>query len=98
MISDFGTGSGSIIIALAKYYKYSKCFGIDRCPSALSLAKENILKNQLDSRIELSEYDWTHQKYNHQKVDLLVANPPYLSNWNGTVQNQKLRIMILKLH
>ena len=86
MISDFGTGSGSIIIALAKYYKYSKCFGIDRCPLALSLARENILKNQLDSRIELSEYDWTNQQYNHQKVELLVANPPYLSEleWNCT--------------
>ena len=78
-ISDFGTGSGSIIIALAKYYKHSKCFGIDRCPLALSLAKENILKNQLESRIELSEYDWTHQQYNRKNVDLLVANPPYLS-------------------
>lgn len=78
-ISDFGTGSGSIIISLAKYYKHSKCFGIDRCPLALSLAKENILKNQLESRIELSEYDWTHQQYNRENVDLLVANPPYLS-------------------
>ena len=86
IISDFGTGSGSIIIALAKYYKYSKCFGIDRCPLALSLAKENVLKNQLESRIELSEYDWTHQQYNRNNVDLLVANPPYLSEreWDST--------------
>ena len=85
-ISDFGTGSGSIIIALAKYYKYSKCFGIDRCPLALSLAKENVLKNQLESRIDLSEYDWTHQQYNRNNVDLLVANPPYLSEreWDST--------------
>lgn len=77
-IYDFGTGSGAIIIALAKRYTSSSCIGFDKSKEALSLASENILLNDCSKNTEVRLFDWTKDTL-QEKCDVLISNPPYLS-------------------
>ena len=75
-ILDIGTGSGCISISLAKEFPYSSITAIDISEKALRVAKKNIVLNKLDKQIELKlcEFSVLNEKY-----DLIVSNPPYLS-------------------
>ena len=75
-ILDIGTGSGCISISLAKEFPNSSLTAIDISKKALRVAKKNIILNKLDKQIELKlcEFNDLNEKY-----DLIVSNPPYLS-------------------
>ena len=75
-ILDIGTGSGCISISLAKEFPNSSLTAIDISEKALRVAKKNIIQNKLDKQIELKlcEFNDLNEKY-----DLIVSNPPYLS-------------------
>jgi release factor glutamine methyltransferase len=75
-ILDIGTGSGCIAIALAKYLKRAKVYGLDMSKKALEVAKENALKNQV--KIEFVHADILKTESFNQKVDIIVSNPPYV--------------------
>ena len=79
-ILDLGTGSGAILIALAKLYPHAECVGLDKSDKALSLAKENIRLNECNSNVKLSTYDWHLDVPTEIDFDVLVSNPPYLSD------------------
>jgi len=91
-IMDLGTGGGAIIIALCILLPNVRGLGLEKSKSALSLAKENILQYQLDSRIDLLEFDWHTDELPTIEVDLLVSNPPYLdqSEWDTAEEEVKL--------
>ena len=85
-IVDLGTGSGAIIVSLAKQYPNAQCFGLDKCTDALALAKENIHLNHCHHNVELLKYDWTRDSKDFDRADILISNPPYLSSkeWEMT--------------
>jgi len=79
-VIDVGTGSGAIIIALAKNYKKAKYIGTDKYTSVLSTARKNARANK--TKIEFIKSDLLN-KFNasfwRRNPDiLLVANLPYL--------------------
>lgn len=76
-IADLGTGTGAIAIALALAFPDAKVWAIDKSPEAISLAKENIQKNGLEQRIVLVPSSWCDKLSG--SFDLIVSNPPYLS-------------------
>lgn len=76
-VVDVGTGSGCIPIALAKNFKYASYFALDVSPAALQVARINIDKYKLKSKIKLFKSDLL-QNYNY-KVDVITANLPYLT-------------------
>lgn len=78
-ILDFGTGSGAIIISLAKIYPNSKCLGIDKSDNSISLAKENVILNKCDRHVNIINHDWNNSSPCLDRVNVIVANPPYLS-------------------
>ena len=78
-ILDLGTGSGAILVALAKEYPDAECMGFDRSINALALAKENIELNQCYKNVSLAVFDWHLDSFPQKKFDVLVSNPPYLS-------------------
>ena len=78
-ILDFGTGSGAIIISLAKIYPHAKCLGIDKSVNCISLAKENVILNKCDQHVDIIQYDWNNSSIYLDRVNVIVANPPYLS-------------------
>ena len=78
-ILDLGTGSGAILVALAKEYPYAECVGIDKSANALTLAEENLALNQCSKNVTLSIFDWHSDVFSQKNFDVLVSNPPYLS-------------------
>lgn len=83
-IADLGTGSGAIALALAKHYPESHVLAVDSSVEALSLARDNINLSELSCRVQIQNSDWF--KDINGKYDLIVANPPYLSEaeWNNS--------------
>ena len=77
---DIGVGTGCISIALLKNLKNSKAVGVDLSEGALSLAKENLLLNEIDSQCSLLKFNALDDDYSKLgKFDFVVSNPPYVS-------------------
>lgn len=77
-ILDLGTGSGAIALALASQYAGAEVVGVDYSPDALELARENAATNALSERVQWLQSDW-FASLPAARFDLVVANPPYLS-------------------
>ena len=54
--------------------------GVDKSPDALALARENAAACALDGRVRLMESDWFSALLPDEQFQLIVANPPYLSD------------------
>lgn len=78
-ILDLGTGSGAIALALAKQYASSQVLAVDNSAEALALAAENAQAAGLSERVEFLPSDWFASINRERRFDLIVANPPYLS-------------------
>jgi release factor glutamine methyltransferase len=79
---DIGTGSGAIVIALAKLLPASNWFATDISNEAISVAIENARRLGVDSRITFLAGDLLAPILAnvslHAEFDLIVANPPYI--------------------
>lgn len=78
-ILDLGTGSGALALALARVYPESRVTAVDASEDALDLARENAAAAQLDSRVAFRRSDWYAALGPDEPFDLIVSNPPYLS-------------------
>lgn len=74
---DFGTGTGCLAIALAAKCPEVKIIALDISAEALTLAKENAAKNNVDGRIEFLHADG-FDALNTAQFDLIISNPPYI--------------------
>ena len=72
---DLGTGTGAILIAIARERPSARAFGTDIVPEAVSLARRNSEKNGL--KAEIREGSW-YEPVRDMKFDLIVSNPPYI--------------------
>ncbi|HEX9664597.1 MAG TPA: peptide chain release factor N(5)-glutamine methyltransferase [Patescibacteria group bacterium] len=77
-IVDVGTGSGCVSVTLAKKLSRAKILTTDISKKALALAKKNAAKHQVSKKINFYQGNLLEPVKN-QKIDLLVANLPYLS-------------------
>ena len=76
-----GTGSGALALALAKKYPEASVDAVDVSAAALSLAQENALALGLDARVTFHEGSWWRPLgLGEQLYDLIVSNPPYLTD------------------
>lgn len=78
-ILDLGTGSGALALALAANYPAARVTAVDRSPEALALAGENATATGLAERVRLLASDWFSAIGPEEKFELVVANPPYLT-------------------
>lgn len=78
-ILDLGTGTGAIALALAKAYPAAVVTAVDQSAAALDLARENGVSCGMGERVRLLESDWFSALAAEEKFELIVANPPYLS-------------------
>ncbi|MCP5064353.1 MAG: peptide chain release factor N(5)-glutamine methyltransferase [Ignavibacteriae bacterium] len=80
-ILDIGTGSGNIIVSLVKNIKNSEGVSIDLSEEAIEVAKENSLSQNLETRIAFLKKDVLKDDLEIlDKFDIIVSNPPYVSN------------------
>ena len=79
LIVDVGTGTGAIILSLAKEFKGEAVFlGTDVSEDAIALAKENAAKCGLGDKVKFAVMDGLDDFDEPQCVDVIVSNPPYI--------------------
>jgi len=81
-VLDLCTGSACVAIAIAANVIETDIIATDRSKEALDIAGKNIAKHDLQERIALYESDLFDKLNQAPKsiFDLLVSNPPYVSN------------------
>ena len=81
-ILDLGTGSGCILLSLLNEYKEANGIGIDISKKALIVAKKNADLLNLKHRASFKLGNWCENIAG--KFDLIVSNPPYISEYEMT--------------
>jgi len=78
-ILDLGTGSGAIVLALAKERPMHFYFASDCSIKTIKAAKNNAKKNNLDEKVSFFTGDWL-SPVNDKKIsfDMIISNPPYI--------------------
>lgn len=90
-IVDLGTGSGAIILGLCALMPKSKGFGLDNSEVALSLVRENVIKSSMSQRVKLLRFDWHQDVLPIKPINLIVSNPPYLSQCDWLATNPEVK-------
>ena len=78
-ILELGTGSGAIVLAIAKAGIYGEITAVDVDPEALALAKINAEALGLSNKITFLKSDWLSALSPEKQFDVIISNPPYLS-------------------
>ncbi|HXZ27592.1 MAG TPA: peptide chain release factor N(5)-glutamine methyltransferase [Terriglobales bacterium] len=78
-IVDVGTGSGCIALALARELPQAEICGVDISAEALEIARANAARLQLDERVSFRQSDLLTGVPHGEGFDLVVSNPPYVS-------------------
>ena len=81
LIVDVGTGTGAIILSLAKECAAGNILlGTDISEDAIALAKENAARCGLADRVKFAVMDGLDDFDEPQCVDVIVSNPPYIES------------------
>ncbi len=78
-VLDLCCGSGCIGIACARAFPHALVDLADLSPEALEVAARNIERHGLDARVRTLRSD-VYQGLDGERYDLIVSNPPYVSN------------------
>lgn len=78
-VVDVGTGSGCIILSLAKEFRQGVFLGTDISAEAISLARENAELCGLVDAVKLAVADGLDE-FDPESVDVIVSNPPYITS------------------
>lgn len=77
VVVDLCTGSGALALALARYWPDARVLAVDDAPDALDYAR----RNAAGTSVDVIEADVTNTGLRPEldgRVDLVVANPPYI--------------------
>lgn len=78
IILDIGTGSGCIAISLARFIPGAKVFALDESEAALSVAKENAMRNGVNVEFIRTDILKVDELFESNMFDIVVSNPPYV--------------------
>ncbi len=80
-VLDIGTGSGNIIISLARLVRRAACSftATDLSPACLSAARANARRHHLDQKISFVKSDIWGAFSPSDIFDVIVSNPPYVA-------------------
>ena len=76
-IIDLCTGSGCIALVLKNHFSKAQVMGVELSESAIKIAEQNAITNNL--MVEFINDDVTDPDLKFLKSDLIVANPPYVT-------------------
>ena len=87
-IIDFCTGSGCILLSIAKKFPNHEYIGLDKSELAIKTAEKN---RKLLGLKNIQFFNQDIFKYNQSKADLLLCNPPYLAKHEIESLEQSVR-------
>lgn len=87
-VVDIGTGTGIIAIALAKAFDLATIYGVDISNAALRVANDNAIMHH--ATVTLLQSDLLDQPSLPREFDLIVSNPPYISENEKNVMDQSV--------
>ena len=98
-ISDVGTGSGCIAIALAHEFPAARIFATDISAAALEVARRNAARHGFASRIDFVECNLMNALLHQSPVtshespllDLVASNPPYIGRQEAATLPREVR-------
>jgi release factor glutamine methyltransferase len=79
-VLELGTGSGAVSIAIGMELAGARIVSTDISPEALSVAETNVSVHGLRDRIVLKRGDLFDAVNPDDRFDLIVSNPPYLTD------------------
>ena len=83
-LADLGTGSGAIALAIASERPGWSIIATDIDKTSLQLAEQNARRHQLKN-ITFAQGSW-FQALGHEKLDIIVSNPPYIAESDPHLQ------------
>ncbi len=91
-VVDLGSGSGAIALALASEHPQWNVVGVDQCPDAVSLAKTNASKCNLEW-VKFYQGNWAQGlvKEASKPLHCVVSNPPYIDAEDPHLQQGDVR-------
>jgi release factor glutamine methyltransferase len=87
-IIDFCTGSGCILLSIAKKFPNHEYIGLDKSELAIKTAKKN---RKLLGLKNVQFFNQDIFEFNQSKADLLLCNPPYLAKQEIDCLEQSVR-------
>lgn len=89
-IADVGTGSGAIVVALAKHLPAATFVATDLSDAALDVARQNAAEHGVADRIDFRPGDLL-SPLGGERFDYVISNPPYISDaeWADVLPNVK---------
>ena len=94
-ILDVGTGTGCIILSLVKERPKSRGIALDSSKNAIKTAVSNAKLHHIQNKIKFINIDV--DKFNYNKYDFIVSNPPYINNINFKRLDENVRVFEPKL-
>ena len=89
-VLELGTGSGAIAVTLACEWKEVHVTAVDISEDALSLAKINAEKFNVQNKVHFLKSDWFETV--RGSFDLIISNPPYI----GLVEQDEIATEVIK--
>lgn len=81
-VCDLGTGSGALLLLLARRQRKLSLHGVELDPLAAQTTRENLIQNGLEGTIV--QGDLRRSPFPAGEFDLVVSNPPYFPVGSGT--------------
>ena len=89
-VLELGTGSGAIAVTLACEWKEVHVTAVDISEEALSLAKINAEKFNVQNKIDFLKSNWFEAVKG--SFDLIISNPPYI----GLIEKDEISTEVIK--
>lgn len=79
VISDLGTGTGCLLVALLANHPGARGTGVEQSPEAAAIAKTNLEMHGLEHRATIHVGSWANWD-GWGESDLIISNPPYIAS------------------
>ncbi len=90
-VLDIGTGSGCIPIALKSNRPDLRVSAIDVSEGAAEVARSNVLRNQVDVTVAVSDVLDRTKWETFGRYDVIVSNPPYIPHREKELMSQNVK-------
>ena len=89
--ADIGTGSGCVSVSILHERLNAEAIAIDASSDALNIAQRNAQRHNVETRLQLLESDLFAGLTATKSFDLIVSNPPYVSDEEMKVLQREVR-------